>query len=107
MFTADGTGGQLWLAISSAVLLAGMNLSVGAVSVIHAFLQNLVSWLGAIAQGAQAESDKTKPLDIPSVPQLQAMLWGKIWDDTINTLVHGSRNRRVGKKLKNLILLST
>jgi hypothetical protein len=44
MFIADGVGGQLWPAISSAVLLAGMNVSVGAVSVVHEHLQNLVSW---------------------------------------------------------------
>jgi hypothetical protein len=66
----------------------------------------LLTHLGA-AHDAQAEPDKTKPLDIPSVPQLQARLRKMIWDDTINTFEHGSRNRRVGKKLKNLLLLST
>ena len=67
----------------------------------------LLTHLGATAQGARAEPDKTKPLDIASVPQLQILLREKIWDDTINTLEKGSRNRRVGKKLKNLVLLST
>jgi SRSO17 transposase len=67
----------------------------------------LLTHLGATAQGAQAIPDKTKPLDVPSVPQSQAMLREKIWDDTINTLEKGSRNRQVGKKLKDLVLLST
>jgi hypothetical protein len=67
----------------------------------------LLTHLGTTAQGAQAEPDKTKPLDLPSVPQLQAMLRENIWDDTINSLENGSRNRRVGKKLKELMLLST
>jgi hypothetical protein len=32
MFTADGVGGQLWPSISSADLLAGMNVSIGFMS---------------------------------------------------------------------------
>jgi SRSO17 transposase len=66
----------------------------------------LLTHLG-IAQGAQAKCDKTKPLDLPSVPQLQVVLREKIWDDTINNMEKGSRNRRVGQKLKDVILLDT
>jgi SRSO17 transposase len=66
----------------------------------------LLTHLG-IAQGAQADNDKTKPLDLPSVPHLQVVLREKIWDDTINTMEKGSRNRRVGRKLKDVILLDT
>jgi SRSO17 transposase len=65
----------------------------------------LLTHLGA-AQGAQAD-DKNKPLDLPSVPQLQVILREKIWDNTINNMEKGSRNRRLGKKLKEVILLST
>jgi len=65
----------------------------------------LLTHLGATACGAQAEPDKTKPLDLPSVPQLQSLLRSKLWDDTIDSLEKGSRNRRVGKKLKELIKL--
>ena len=65
----------------------------------------LLTHLGATAPGAQADPDKTKPLDLPSVPQLQSLLRSKLWDDTIDSLEKGTRNRRVGKKLKELILL--
>jgi SRSO17 transposase len=67
----------------------------------------LLTHLGATAQGAQAEPEKIKPLDLPSVPQSQALLRSKIWDDNINSMEKGSRNRRVGKKLKQMILLDT
>ena len=66
----------------------------------------LLTHLGATAAGAQA-ADKQKPLDLPSVPQLQAILREKLLDDTINNLEQGSRNRKVGKKLKELLLLQT
>lgn len=65
----------------------------------------LLTHLGVTACGAQAEPDKTKPLDLPSVPQLQSLLRSKLWDDTIDSLEKGTRNRRVGKKLKELIKL--
>jgi len=67
----------------------------------------LLTHLGAAAQGAQAEPENTKPLDLPSVPRLQNLLRSKLWDDNINSMEQGSRNRRVGKKLKELILLDT
>jgi SRSO17 transposase len=67
----------------------------------------LLTHLGATAQGAQAEPDRTKPLDLPSVPQLQILLREKIWDDAINSMEQSSRNRRIGRKLKNLMLLDT
>jgi len=67
----------------------------------------LLTHLGATAQGAQAEPENTKPLDLPSVPQLQTLLRSKLWDDNINSMEQGSRNRRVGQKLKQLVLLDT
>lgn len=67
----------------------------------------LLTHLGAPAQGAQADDDKNKPLDLPSVPQLQVVLREKLWDDIINSMEKGSRNRRIGKKLKQVILLDT
>jgi len=67
----------------------------------------LLTHLGAPAQGAKAESDKLKPLDIESVPQLQTILREKLWDDTINNMENGSRNKRVGKKLKQIMLFKT
>lgn len=67
----------------------------------------LLTHLGATAQGAQAELDKNKPLDLPSVPQLQLTLREKLWDDTINSMEQGTRNRQIGKKLKQVILLET
>lgn len=66
----------------------------------------LLTHLGAKESGAQAKKDTTKPLDIPSVPQLQTLLRTKLFDDTINSL-EGTRNRRVGKKLKQIILLDS
>jgi len=67
----------------------------------------LLTHLGTAAQGAQAEPEDTKPLDLPSVPQRQNALRGKLWDDNINSMEQGPRNRRVGRKLKQLILLET
>lgn len=66
----------------------------------------LLTHLGGVAHGAQA-LDKNQPLDLPSVPQLQLLLREKLWDDTINSMEHGTRNRRIGKKLKQVILLET
>lgn len=66
----------------------------------------LLTHLGGAARGAQADDDN-KLLDLPSVPQLQVVLREKIWDDTVNSMEQGSRNRRVGKKLKELLLLDT
>jgi SRSO17 transposase len=66
----------------------------------------LLTHLAAIQPSAQAD-DETKPLDLGSIPQRQQMLRSKIWDDTINTMETGSRNRRVGKKLKQMILLES
>jgi len=66
----------------------------------------LLTHLGGVAQGAQA-LDQSKPLDLPSVPQLQLHLREKLWDDTINSMEKGTRNRRIGKKLKQVILLET
>lgn len=65
----------------------------------------LLTHLGVTACVAQAEPDKTKPLDLPSVPQLQSLPRSKFWDDIINSLEKGTRSRRVGKKLKELIEL--
>jgi hypothetical protein len=60
------------------------------------------------AQGPDAQAaDATKPLDLGSTPQRQHLLRSKLWDDTVNSLETGSRNRRLGKKLKQLILLET
>jgi hypothetical protein len=67
----------------------------------------LLTHLGASQPGAQAEQDTTKPLDLPSVPQLQALLRSKLWDDTIQSMEEGTRNRRIGKKLKQMVLLHT
>lgn len=66
----------------------------------------LLTHLGGVACGAQA-LDKNKPLDLPSVPQLQLLLREKLWDDAINGMEQGTRNRRIGKKLKQVILLET
>jgi SRSO17 transposase len=66
----------------------------------------LLTHLAATEPGAQAD-DKAKPLDLGSVPQRQQALRSKLWDDTINAMETGSRNRRVGKKLKNMILLES
>ena len=60
----------------------------------------------AIPPGAQAD-DKAKPIDLGSIPQRQQMLRTKVWDDTVNSMATGSRNRRVGKKLKEVILLES
>jgi SRSO17 transposase len=67
----------------------------------------LLTHLAATDPDAQAETDKNKLLDLPSTPQLQARLREKLWDDTVNTMEQGSRNRKLAKKLKQIILLDT
>ena len=65
----------------------------------------LLTHLAACEPGAQAKTDPDKPLDLPSTPVNQQLLRSKLWDDMINSLENGSRNRRVGKKLKELVNL--
>lgn len=65
----------------------------------------LLTHLGANQPGAQADCDENDPLRLPSVPRLQQLLRSKLWDDTINAMEKGSRNRRVAKKLKEIIQL--
>jgi SRSO17 transposase len=67
----------------------------------------LLTHLGGAAEGAQADQQKDKPLDLPSVPQLQLLLREKLWDDTIDSMEQSTRYRRIGKKLKQVILLET
>jgi SRSO17 transposase len=63
----------------------------------------LLTHLAAAEPGAQADCNENDPLRLPSVPRLQQLLRSKLWDDTINAMEKGSRNRRVGKKLKEII----
>jgi SRSO17 transposase len=63
----------------------------------------LLTHLGANEPGAKAACDENDLLRLPSVPRLQQLLRSKLWDDTINAMEKGSRNRRVGKKLKEII----
>jgi SRSO17 transposase len=63
----------------------------------------LLTHLGAHQPGAQADCNENDPLRLPSVPRLQQLLRDKLWDDTINAMEKGSRNRRVAKKLKEII----
>jgi SRSO17 transposase len=65
----------------------------------------LLTHLGADEPDAQAKRDENDPLRLPSVPRLQQLLRSKLWDDTINAMETGSRNRRVAKKLKEIIQL--
>jgi hypothetical protein len=67
----------------------------------------LLTHLGSSQPGAQAEQDTTKPLDLLSVPQLQSLLRNRLWDDTIDSMETGKKSRRIGKKIKNLILLDS
>ena len=65
----------------------------------------LLTHLAARQPSAQADTKRqTNELRLPSIPQMQQVLREKLWDDTINGLAKGSRNKRVGKKMKHLIL---
>jgi len=65
----------------------------------------LLTHLGANEPGAQADCHENDPLRPPGVPRLKQSLRSKLWDDTINAMEKGSRNRRVAKKLKEIIQL--
>jgi len=65
----------------------------------------LLTHLAAPEPSAQADLRKTQnELRLQSILQVQQVLREKLWDDTVNNLVKGSRNRRVGKKMKELLL---
>jgi SRSO17 transposase len=80
----------------------------GVVNYLHLVLiaHLLLTHLGG-AQGAQADRKKDQPLDLPSVPQLQLRLREKLWDDAIDSMEKGTRYRKIGKKLKQVVLLET
>ncbi len=59
--------------------------------------------LGVNEPGTQADCNENDPLRLPSVPRLQQLVRSKLWDDTINAMEKGSRNRRVAKKLKEIL----
>lgn len=66
----------------------------------------LLTHLAARAPDAQADcKNETHCLRLPSVPQMQQTLRAMLWDDTIASMEKGSRNRRVGKTIRKLILL--
>ena len=66
----------------------------------------LLTYLATTQSGIQADMDKTRTkLRLLSIPQMQQVLRQRLWDDVVNGLENGSRNRRVGKKMKQLILL--
>ena len=65
----------------------------------------LLTHLAADEPSAQADLDtKQNQLRLPSIPVMQQVLREKLWDDTVDSLATGSRNRRVGRKMKELIL---
>ena len=65
----------------------------------------LLTHLAATTSSAQADANgKTQRLRLPTIPQLQQLLRETLWDDTIESFAKGSRNRRVGKKMKELIM---
>jgi len=52
-----------------------------------------------------ANSRLQQPLVLQCLSTLQQLLRSKLRDDTINAMETGSRNRRVAKKLKEIIQL--
>lgn len=52
-----------------------------------------LTYLGATEPGAQADCAENDPLRLPSVPRLQQLPRSKLWDDIINAMEKGSRNR--------------
>jgi hypothetical protein len=65
----------------------------------------LLTHLAATELGAKADPNTNKPLRLRSVPQMQQVLRAKLWNDAINSMETSTQNRRIGKKLKNIILL--
>ena len=66
----------------------------------------LLTHLAATKPGAKADCrSDTHCLRLRSIPQMQQTLRAKLWDDVIASMENGSRNRRVGKKIRELIEL--
>jgi SRSO17 transposase len=66
----------------------------------------LLTHLAADEPGAQADClDEPHCLRLSSVPKMQQTLRAKLWDDVITSMERGSRNRRVAKKIREVIQL--
>jgi SRSO17 transposase len=66
----------------------------------------LLTHLAASQPGAQADCrNELNCLRLPSVPKMQQALRAKLWDDVISSMEKGSRNRRAGQKIRQLIQL--
>jgi SRSO17 transposase len=66
----------------------------------------LLTHLAAHEAGAQADcGNESHCLRLPSVPKMQQTLRAKLWEDVIRSMENGSRNRRVGKKIREVIQL--
>lgn len=57
----------------------------------------------ALVANAQACAERMTTLRLPSIPQLQEMLRGQLWDDLITHLENGKRTRAGARKIKELI----
>jgi SRSO17 transposase len=64
----------------------------------------LLTHLAIQEPGAQANIKGNDVFRLSSVPKLQQLLRNKLWDDVIDSMAKGSRNRRVGKKMKELLM---
>lgn len=66
----------------------------------------LLTHLAAETADAQAPPpDCTKPLRLPSIPQLKQLLRSKLFDDAVASLENSQRYRHVAKKIKQLFEL--
>lgn len=66
----------------------------------------LLTHLATNEPGAQADCrNESHCLRLSSVPKMQQTLRAKLWDDVITSMEKGSRNRRVAKKIRDVIQL--
>lgn len=65
----------------------------------------LLTHLAARGLGAQADAKTNDPLRLPSVLEMQQTLRELLWDDAVNAMQNSSRNQKVAKKIKELMIL--
>jgi SRSO17 transposase len=64
----------------------------------------LLTHLAINEAGAQAKQKKQKLLSLPSVSQMQVVLRNKLLDDALDNMEKKSKNQKIYKKLKELIM---
>lgn len=65
----------------------------------------LLTHMGLLELSDKAIKRTTNPLELPSTQQLQTQLRSALWDDIVDSIDANPKNKRIAKKLKELVQL--